>query len=165
MACMVRHLINIMFVSKMTPHFCLLVSKAINLPGVERFSGDCSMLIKGRDLCVLHWVAGAPVSSRAMCICLYIIFLVVLPWQCNTLAIVHYSQFVGRTCGLMKKHLRMTAVNNSGKRKGYVQYIKRDIKNLGLPKGGNAYGNGVLILGPLRTEVGQLNLRGRFIQL
>lgn len=100
------------------------------------------MLVKG-------WkkVANEPFDSQAMCICSLHSPSVGLPchWY-STLAKDQFSQSDNRTCMLTEKRMRETTINNR-EGKSYVQYTKQELKNSGLPKGGNAYGNGVTIVG------------------
>jgi hypothetical protein len=46
----------------------------------------------------------------------------------------------------IEKRMRKITINNREEEKSYVHYTKRNIRNLGLPTGGNAYGNGVFVV-------------------
>jgi len=129
-----------MLVSKRIPRVRYFSRKAINLPQLEKSMGDRSMLIKGYKQVVKELD-----KSRAICICFYQVSSVASPWHCFTLTTGQVSHSINRTCVFIEQRMRKTTINNR-EEKSYVHYIKRNIKNSGLSKGVNTYGNGVSVV-------------------
>jgi hypothetical protein len=112
--------------------------KATSLPQIERIMGDRSMLVKG-----LTQIVKESEKPRAICICSDQVSSIALPWHCFTLTIGQVSHSMNRTCMFVEKRMRKITIRED---ESYVHYIKHNIKNSGLSKGGNTYGNGASVV-------------------